>query len=180
MPTKRVKKVIVAGVTREQMEAAFGDYATADASIVKITATMDAEFTKIRERNADRLATLAAHREKAYEIVQVYATENRDTLFAKRKSSENAHGVFGFRTGTPKLKTKKGLTWGGVLELLKIHAPQFVRTIEEVAKDKLLADREAEEVALLMPKIGVEVAREETFFIELKKEETETSRLNTL
>lgn len=166
---------MIAGVTREQMESAFGEYATADAQIAKINATIDAEFTKIRERYADKLAELATAREQSYEVVQVYATENRDTLFAKRKSAENSHGLFGFRTGTPKLKTKKGLTWGGVLELLKLHNTSFIRTIEEVAKDKLLSDRDNDAVIELMPKIGVEVVQDETFFIELKKEETETN-----
>lgn len=173
---KRVKKVVIADVSRERMEAAFGDFATADAQIAKINATMDAEFTKIREKFADQLAALATTRDEAYEVVQVYATENRDTLFAKRKSAENSHGTFGFRTGQPKLKYKKGLSWGGVLELLKVHAPQFIRTTEEVAKDKLLADREAADVVDLMPKIGVEVVQDETFFIELKKEEAETQK----
>lgn len=175
MATKRVKKVVLTGVTREQMESAFGDFATADAQIAKINATMDAEFTKIREHHADKLAELATDREQAYEVVQVYATENRDTLFAKRKSAENTHGVFGFRTGQPKLKMKKGLTWGGVLELLKLHNKDFIRTVEEVAKDRLLDERKNDEVIELMPKIGVEVVQDETFYIELKKEETETN-----
>jgi hypothetical protein len=35
----------------------------------------------------------------------------------------------------------------------------------------LLADRGKEEVASLFPKIGIEVVQDETFFIELKKED---------
>lgn len=115
---------------------------------------------------------MAGDKDSAFEVVQVYATENRDTLFGKKKSLENSHGVLGFRTGTPKLKTRKGFTWGAVLELVKTIAPSFVRTSEEVAKDRLLADRESEEVVALMPRIGVEVVQDETFYIELKKEET--------
>lgn len=159
------------------MEQAFGDYATADAHIQKINASMDAEFTKIREKHADQLAELASTKQQAYEVVQVYAVEKRETLFGKRKSQENAHGVFGFRTGTPKLKTKKGLTWAGVLELLKAHAPKssYIRTVQDVAKDKLLADREDKKVIDLLPKIGVEVVQDESFFIELKKENEPTT-----
>lgn len=169
---KREKKVILTGVTSEQMETAMAHYATADAEMAKINAAMDVQFTAIRDKYAARLAQLACDKDSAFEVVQVYATENRDTLFGKKKSLENSHGVLGFRTGTPKLKTRKGFTWGAVLELIKTIAPSFVRTSEEVAKDRLLADRESEEVVALMPRIGVEVVQDETFYIELKKEET--------
>ena len=38
---KRAKKIIVSGITREQMEEAFGRYATADADVQSINAEMD-------------------------------------------------------------------------------------------------------------------------------------------
>lgn len=171
MATKREKKIVLSGVTSAQMENAMADYAIADAEQVKINAQMDVQFTAIRDKYATRLAELAEHKEKAFETVQAYAMENRETLFSKRKSVENSHGVFGFRIGTPKLKTKRGFTWGAVLELLKQQAPQFIRTTEDVAKDKLLADRDTDDVSVLMPKVGIEVVQDETFFIELKKED---------
>jgi Bacteriophage Mu Gam like protein len=84
-----------------------------------------------------------------------------------------AHGLIGFRTGTPKLKTLKKFTWGAVTEQLKSYLPEYVRTVEEPAKDKLLADRDNEEVNTLFKKCGIEVAQDETFFVELKKEGVE-------
>lgn len=53
MAKTRVKKVVVSGVTRDQMEEAFGAFAFADAKLQGINAAMDAEITKIRERNAE-------------------------------------------------------------------------------------------------------------------------------
>ncbi len=173
MATKREKKVVLTGITSEKMESAMTAYANADAEIAKINAAMDVQFTNIRDKYAARLSELSKQRTEAFDIVQVYATENRETLFSRRKSLENNHGVFGFRTGTPKLKTRKGFTWGAVLELVKTIAPSFIRTSEEVAKDRLLADRDSDEVQALMPRIVVEVVQDETFFIELKKEELE-------
>ncbi len=167
----RVKKTVVTGVTREQAEQAFADYASADAAVQETTARMDQEITRIREHYADKLAELGAQRDKSFEVLQSYATENKETLFSKRKSVESAHGVFGFRTGTPKLKTLKGFTWAAVTNLCKELLPGYIRTTEETAKDKLLADRGKEEVAALFPKIGIEVVQDETFFIELKKED---------
>lgn len=171
MAKKRVTRVVVSGVKRDQMEEAFGKFAFADAKVQGINSKMDADITKIREKNADELARWQAEREEALEVLQVYATENRDELFTKKKSMETTHGVLGFRTGTPKLKTRKGFTWGAVLELLKQFNPAYVRTTDEVAKDKLLADRDDEEMPELMQKVGVMVDQDETFFVEPKKEE---------
>lgn len=168
--TKREKKVVVAGISRDEMEESLGKYAAADARISSINSKMDEEFTKIREKNADVLAKAEQDKAEAFERVQVFATENPD-LFAKRKSIETTHGTIGFRTGTPKLKTKKGFTWASVLELLKSFGSQFVRSTEEVAKDKLLADRDNEETAKVMDKCGILVVQDEAFYIELKKEE---------
>jgi phage host-nuclease inhibitor protein Gam len=84
---------------------------------------------------------------------------------------EMVHGVIGFRTGTPKLKTLKGFTWGAVTNLLKEFLPSYVRVSEEPAKDRLLADREVPETASLFPKVGIFVDQDETFYVEPKKEE---------
>ena len=166
----RVKKTVVTGVTREQMEDAFGRYASADAEVQSINAAMDKQFVAIREKHADRLAVLEQEKTEAFEVIQVFATENREELFSKRKSMETTHGTLGFRTGQPKLKTKKGFTWAAVLELLKKFGKDYVRTVEEPAKDKLLANRDNEECQQLMEDCGIIVAQDETFFVEPKKE----------
>ena len=171
MAKKREKKTVYTGITSEQMEQAFADYAKADARQQKITAEMDIQMAKIREKWQDELTKLAETKETSFDILQAYATEHRDELFSKRKSLETTHGTLGFRTGTPKLKTLKGFTWASVLNLLKEFLPGYVRTIEEPAKDKLLADRDDEETAALFPKVGIAVVQDETFYVEPKKEE---------
>ncbi len=123
MAKKREKKTVYSGVKQEEMELAFADYARADARIQKINATMDIEMTRIREKYQDELGKLAETKEKSFDIMQAYALENRDELFSKRKSLETTHGTMGFRTGTPKLKTLKGFTWGAVVNLLKEFLP---------------------------------------------------------
>ena len=132
---------------------------------------MDIEMTRIREKYQDELAKLTETKDNAFDIMQTYAMENRDELFSKRKSMETTHGILGFRTGTPKLKTLKGFTWASVLNLLKEFLPGYVRTIEEPAKDRLLADRDLEDVKEAMPKVGITVVQDETFYVEPKKEE---------
>lgn len=170
MAAKRTKKTVVSGVTREQYEQAFAEFAMADAKAQSLTAKMDQEMTRIREKYADQLAELNDMKDKAFEVMQTFAVENKDVLFAKKKSLESAHGVIGFRTGNPKLKNLKGFTWAAVTNLCKEFLPGYIRTTEELAKDKLLADRDIPEVAEQFANIGVQVVQDESFYVECKKE----------
>lgn len=167
--TKREKKQVFQCKTIEDAENVMADYATADAKMAKITATMDEKITAIRNQYADELQGLAEIKDEKIVELQHFAESNAN-LFDKKKSIAMAHGVLGFRTGTPKLKTLKKFTWGAVTELLKNYLPDYVRTVEEPAKDKLLADRDNEDVNSLFKKVGIEVSQDETFYVELKKE----------
>ena len=185
MAKKREKKTVYTGITSEQMEQAFADYAKADARQQKITAEMDIQMAKIRKKWQGELTKLAETKDNAFEILQAYALENRDELFSKRKSLETTHGTLGFRTGTPKLKTLKGFTWASVLTLVKKFLPSYVRTVEEVNKERLLTDREISvmlgsndpnnlgyrPLKEQMKECGIRVVQEETFFVEPKKED---------
>ena len=171
MTKTRERKVVHSGVTPEQMNAAFADYAKADARTQKINAEMDLAVTKIREKYQDELQKLGDVKENSFDIMQAYGLENQEELFSKKKSMETPHGIIGFRTGTPKLKNLKGFTWSAVTKLLAEFLPNFVRVVEEPAKDKLLAERDNPEIADLFSKVGITVIQDETFFVEPKKED---------
>lgn len=166
---KREKKTIYTGVTRDVMEEALSKYANADAMQCSIMAKMEVEITKIREKYADELARLDADKEESFGILQQFAVENKSELFAKKKSLESTHGTIGFRMGTPKLKTLKGFTWASVTNLLKEFLPEYVRFTVEPAKDKLLADRDSNQVVQNLSKVGLCVVQDESFFVEVKK-----------
>lgn len=167
--TKREKKPVMTVKTIEEAEKVMAEYATADARLAAVNAKMDEQITAIRKKYADDVQELTDTREEKLNELHFFAESNAQ-LFDKKKSIAMSHGVIGFRTGTPKLKTLKKFTWGAVTELLKSYAPNYVRTVEEPAKDKLLADRDDERVAKLFPKLGIEVTQDETFYVELKKE----------
>ena len=170
MTKSREKKTVYkAAIKREDAEAAFADLALADAKIQKSQAEMDMKMTKIREHYADELAVLADLKQAKVDYLNAYADQNPE-LFIKKKSFEFQHGIIGYRTGTPKLKTRKGFTWPAVTELLKTYLPGYVRTSEEPAKDLLLAERENPEVSDMFTKVGVYVDQDETFYVEPKKE----------
>ena len=167
----RQKKTLIQGISQEQANDAFATYAKADAQIQKINAEIDLQCARIREKQADRLSELDKEREQAFDVLQAFAIENQAELFAKKKSLDMSHGTIGFRTGTPKLKTLKGFTWAAALQLVKDYLPSFIRTSEEIAKDKLLAERDTEGMFDKMAKCGITVAQDETFYVEPKKEE---------
>ncbi len=167
----RQKKTLMQGIGQEQANEAFAQYAKADAQIAKINADIELQCAKYRERYADRLTALDADRTQAFDVLQAFAVENKAELFTKKKSLDMAHGTIGFRTGTPKLKTLKGFTWASALQLVREFLPAFVRTTEEIAKDRLLADRDTEGMFDAMARCGITVVQDETFFVEPKSEE---------
>jgi phage host-nuclease inhibitor protein Gam len=167
--TRVKKKVLTGTIDKTAAEEAFANYAKADAKAAQITAKMDVEITKIREKYQEELQELQEEKEEQFERMQSYAENNRDD-FGNKKSMEFTHGVLGFRTGTPKLKTRKGFTWQSVTNLLKEFLPDYIRVSEEPAKDRLLADRDAPEVAGLFAKVGIMVDQDEAFYVEPKKE----------
>ena len=184
--TNRKKKVIQTGVTREAADEAFASYAKSDAQIQKITAEIELSCAKVRERWSEKLTSLGAERDAAFDVLQGYAMEHKDELFTRKKSLEMAHGVIGFRTGTPKLKTLKGFTWASALQLVKRFLPGgYIRQAEELAKDKLLSDRDLADVPLCdsdgpgrrvpmreaLSCCGIQVVQDETFYVEPKKED---------
>lgn len=174
MAKTRVSKKLVNNVTNEQFNESLSAFAVANAKEQSINAKIDEAMTKIREKYAEDLNELRETQDQQREVVQTYCVENQDKLFVKKKSLETVHGVVGFRTGTPSLKTLKGFTWASVLTLVKKTLPEYLRTKEEVNKELLLADRDKATIKVAMAEIGVCVAQDETFFIELKKEEGAT------
>lgn len=175
MSKTRIKKTMVKGtITQTDAEAAFGELAKADARRQQITAKMDLEMSRIREKHQDELTTLDELINDKKEYLSVYASQNPD-LFLKQRSIELVHGKIGFRTGTPKLKLLKSYTWAKVLDNLRSYLPKYIRTTEEPAKDRLLVDREIPEVKENLTKCGIMVDQDETFFCEPYKEELATA-----
>ena len=167
---KREKKSIVTGVTEKEFNDSIAAYALADAAQDKLTAQMDLEVTKIREKYADRLSELDDMKERSFETCMTYCMENKAILFAKARSMETSHGRLGFRTGMPKLKTLPKWNWDRVLEKVGMLYPDLVRVNKEVDKDGILAKRTEAAFATELPRLGVYVAQEESFFIDLNKE----------
>jgi hypothetical protein len=65
-------------VTREQADAAFGEFAAADAREQKIMATMDEQITKIRDKYSIDLKECAEKKGQFFDIIQAYTQIIKD------------------------------------------------------------------------------------------------------
>ena len=166
----RQKKVLMQEVTREAAEDAFASYNDIVSRLSIVEGKMNVELTKVKSKYEGDISELQERRDYNFEMLQAYA-EGNASLFEKKKSIEFTHGVIGFRTGTPKLKTLKGFTWEAVKTLVKKVLPAYIRTEEAVAKDLLLANREKDEVKNVMKDIGLMVDQDESFYVSPKLED---------
>ena len=168
MITQEVKKGQKQAITSTVFEESIAKYAVSEERENTIRQTIETEITELLEKYHDELETLAQNRKTAFDIAQAYCQQNKEALFAKRRSIATPHGCVGYRLGTPRLKTTKGSNWNQILAILKDKLPAYIRITEEPAKDLLLADRHKEQVAPLLAQIGIEVVQDDLFYIETK------------
>lgn len=165
----REKKVVIANVTREQAEDAMALFADSANSLSKIEADMSAKINAIRDKYQDDITMLKESKEAQVEVLEVFATESHDQ-WGKKKSIELLHGIIGFRTGTPKVKFEKGFNSKSVTAILQEKYPDYVRSVVEMDKEKLIAERDTEGFAVLCKKAHIEVVQDESFYVESKAE----------
>lgn len=165
----REKKKVIANVTREQAEEAMSCFADAANSLSTIEAEMDKKITSIRDKYQDKITVLKEDKDTHVEVLEVFATESYDQ-WGKRKSMELLHGIIGFRTGTPKVKFEKGFNSKSVTAILLEKYPTYVRTVTEMDKEKLIAERDSDGFESLCKKAHIEVVQDETFYVESKTE----------
>jgi phage host-nuclease inhibitor protein Gam len=154
-------------ITRARAEELLGELATLKLQEREEKNALDRDLTAAREAYEAPLLRLAKQIEEKTTILESWAAANPEEFPKNRKSIEMIHGILGYRTGTPKLKTLPKWTWDRVLEKLREMLPEFVRTKEEVNKEGLIA---AVGEGRLDPtearQLGVQVVQDEAFFVE--------------
>lgn len=169
----RQTKKLIKEVSLSSAEEAFANYNGCVSKLSILEGEMNGEITKIKEKFDSRISKLQESKEEHFELMQCYAESNAE-LFEKKKSMEFTHGIIGFRTGTPKLKTLKGFTWASVLALIKGKKAMkalYVRTTEEVNKELLIANRELPSLVKSLPSLGLKIEQDEVFYVQPSLEE---------
>ncbi len=163
------KKLTIEPVrTREEMEAVVGEICALSIRQDELVAQRDAYLMEVRERYKASLAEIEPRIARLLERAESWA-EAHPEEFGKAKSIEMTHGVVGYRTGQPKLKTLAKWTWDRVLQALK-DGPRnpYVRVREEVDKERLLADRDA--LGPRLSEFGLRVMQDEVFYVQPHRE----------
>jgi len=102
-----------------------------------------------------------------FENVQSWAVLNKDEKFSALKSMEVAGAKIGFRTTPPSIKQVRGVKAEHSLSKLKIlSGDRYVRTVEEINKEALLADQK-ELGPAYFSSVGLYVHQDEKFFVDL-------------
>lgn len=165
----KTKKKVIVNVNREQAEEAMAVFSDAANSLQKIEAKMNEQINAIRDKYQEQVTELNETKDEQVEVLEVYANEQNDT-WGKRKSMELLHGIIGYRTGTPKIKFEKGFNSKSVTAILKEQYPAYVRTVDEMNKEQLIADRDADDFTTICKKAHISVVQDETFYVESKSE----------
>lgn len=159
--------------TRFEAEAAVREICELKNAYQMALAEMNAAVTEAKKAFEDKFAPVEKRILEKSALVQDWAEAN-PSEFNGAKSLDMVHGLVGWRTGQPQLKTLSGWTWDRVLETLQKMgtAAAYLRTKTEVNKQKVLDDRDQLGADRLLV-MGMKVVQEEAFFIAPKLEKTE-------
>ena len=165
------QKAKVTAPSATEAQECMKDYTVANSSLKKIEAEIELKVQKVREKYQPKIESLSTDKEENFQQLQAYALENREALFSKKKSLEWVHGVLGFRTGTPKVAKKMGITWAAMLDLFKSQSKtEFIREKQELDKDRILSSRDDEAIMKELEGLGIRITQDETFYVEPKEE----------
>ena len=154
-----------------KIEGLMAEVAMADAAERRLTAQMDAELTRVRERYAEALEVERTRREKAEEQLASWAELHKEA-FGARRSMKLTHGVMGWRLGTPALKLRNRVKAAMAFDQVKARLPEYIRIREEVNKEALLAAHAGKQITDdLLAQVGYQVTQTERFYVEPKTEE---------
>lgn len=127
--------------------------------IEKKIADIQAEFAAELNADIDAMADVFAD-------IQSWAILNKEERFSDAKSMQAAGATIGFRKSPPSIKQMRGVKADHSIERLRgLAGDKYVRTIEEINKEALLADQK-ELGATFFTKAGLVVDQDEKFFVD--------------
>lgn len=156
--------------TQAQFEATVDQICKLQLDREALVTDRDRLLADIQEEHTPRIEAIGQEISAKLVLCEKFATTHRETLFGKLKSAASSLGLFGFRTGNPKLVLlNRKWKWDDVLQALKsLGKDALIRRKEEPDKEALKKLDDAE-----LASIGLRIDQEETFFIEPKREDPE-------
>ena len=157
--------------TREDAEVLLGELHACAIQLGQRKLQMEEQIQRIRAGYEIELTACAEELARMEEDLESWARLHPEAFPAGKRSLDMVHGTLGFRETPPAMRLRKGVKEEHVIELLRTNGMSgYVRTVDEIDRSSLLADREAigaEKLAAL----GLRVAHDDRFYVELKNEE---------
>lgn len=172
--------------TREQAETILGEHARLTAQLEALEASLAADIVAVESKYEGLIEALKANIKGKTKLLNTWATANPDEFAKGKKSLEFIYGRLGFRTTPLKVSILKKSKVEAILNLLRMPFPSYIRQVEELNRDAIIADySEAEKnedptvLAKLQASLNdfdLKVGRSETFFVEPKLEPSKTQK----
>lgn len=166
----RIKKTVVQAPEKNELPTIANQVANSQSKLKRIESDIEQQVQKIRLKYQAQIDTLRSDIQEGTSKLEAYALDNRDE-FEKKKSQDVVHGIIGFRISTPAVKLRRGLSKKICSVLDEMGFTQFIRTKQELDKEKILSTRQDQEMMKKLENLGVTVEQKETFYFEPKEEE---------
>lgn len=167
----RRKTNVRTNLSLDQAQQASQTFVANETRKTEIEVEMNRRIDDIKSEYQPELTELEEAQREPAEILAAYAGEQKHT-WGKKKSFELLHLVIGYRTGNLKATKPKTQSWEATIKLIRKAFPKLIRTTEEINKEAIIALSKTDEKAFeKLKKVGnIDVTRDETFYIEVKKE----------
>ena len=165
--------------THEQMESLVREIAGLKLDEKLLLAGLDRELRAARDRYESRLLALERLIAEKTGMARAWSKAN-PAAFGRRRSIDFGHGVAGFRTGPPRLKTIARCKWDRVLQSLRgcNWGAAYIRVKEEINKEQIIADIGAGRLSDGdLRQAGARVVRDESFYVEPKLARLESNQM---
>ena len=164
----RIKPTPVIIADLKQTEGALAEIAAIEREVSAIESEMQEAIDKAKTTANQKSEALLARKKTLSDAIGVYATLNRQELFAKAKSLDLGIGVIGFRASASVVQIR-GITAKMTLEKLhQYNLTDGIRIKEEVNKEAALGWPD-ERLEL----VGLKRQTKDAFFIEINKDKVE-------
>lgn len=158
--------------TQDQAVAAMGKLNQIDTQLAQWDLSEAEEIAVVREahvriqRAGGRLGMQA---EKSLLVKEIEAWAKNASATWEKKTLETPFGRIGFRVSTPAVILVKRVvtTFKAAVELAVLYLPDFVRTVREIDKEKMLsADREGTLQEDMLARCGLMIDQKDEFWVE--------------
>lgn len=164
--------------SRAEVEAAVNDIAILTLRKTRIATDMDEHIAIIKERFTPFLDLADSELQAKTQAIRDWALAN-SAEFAKRKSITFGLGTIGFRTGQPKLGLlNRAWNWKKALAAVQQWLPAFIRDQPEIDAEALIAQRDQAIIADTLPKCGLKVDQDESFYVDPNLTEIEKRQIS--